>query len=75
MLYSSITFAANSKLEDMGTKGRWVIGIMIVIAAFTVGRKRLEPLWDKAMDDPALGIIFLLVFLLVLMIIFRVINH
>lgn len=59
----------------MGTKGRWVIGIMIVIAAFTVGRKRLEPLWDKAMDDPALGIIFLLVFLLVLMIIFRVINH
>ncbi|MEL7247710.1 MAG: hypothetical protein AAFZ63_19200 [Bacteroidota bacterium] len=59
----------------MGTKGRWVIGIMIVIAAFTVGRKRLEPLWDKAMDDPALGIIFLLVFLLVLMIIFRVINQ
>lgn len=59
----------------MGTKGRWVIGIMIVIAACTVGRKRLEPLWDKAVDDPALGIIFLLVFLLVVVIIFRVINH
>ena len=59
----------------MGKKGRWVIGIMIVIAAFTVGRKRLEPLWDKATDDPALGTIFLLVFLLVVVIIFRVINH
>ena len=59
----------------MGKKGRWVIGIMIVIAAFTVGRKRLEPLWDKAVDDPAMGLIFLLIFLLVVMVIIRVINH
>ena len=59
----------------MGTKGRWIIGIIIIIGAFTVGRKRLEPLWDKAVDDPAMGIIFLLVFLLVLMVIARVISQ
>lgn len=59
----------------MGKKGRWVVGSLLVIGAFTVGRKRLEPLWDKALDDPAMGIIFLIVFLLVIMVIARVINQ
>ena len=56
-------------------KGRWVIGIILIIGAFTVGRKRLEPLWDKAVDDPAMGLIFLLIFLFVVMVIIRVISQ
>ena len=59
----------------MGKKGRWVIATILVIGAFTVGRKRLEPLWDKAVDDPAMGIIFVIVFLLVAMVIARIVSQ
>ena len=59
----------------MSTKGRWIIVIIIVIGAFTAGRKRLEPLWDKAVDDPAMGLIFLLVFLLVAVVIGRIVTQ
>ena len=56
-------------------KGRWVIGLLLIIAVFTVGKKRIEPLWDKAVHDPALGLIFLIMFLLLLVFIIRVIRH
>lgn len=56
-------------------KGRWIIGILLLIGLFTVGKKRMEPLWDKAVHDPALGIIFVIVFLLLTVFIIRVLRH
>lgn len=55
-------------------KGRWLIIGLLVIGVFTVGRKRIEPLWDSARHDPALGIIYVIVFLLVVMTIIRVVG-
>jgi len=56
-------------------KGRWLIGGLLIIGLFTVGGKRMEPLWDKAVHDPALGLVFLILFLLLAVIIIRVIRH
>ena len=56
-------------------KGRWIIGTLLLIGLLTVGRKRMEPLWDKAVHDPALGLIFVIVFLLLIVFIIRVIRH
>lgn len=56
-------------------KGRWFIGIILLIGLFTTGKKHMEPLWDKAAHDPALGLSFLIVFLLLAVIIIRVIRH
>lgn len=55
-------------------KGRWLIISLLIIGVFTVGRKRLEPLWDSARHDPALGIIYLVIVLLVVMTILRVVG-
>ena len=55
-------------------KGRWLIITLLVIGVFTVGRKRLEPLWDSARHDPALGFVYVVIFLIIVMTILRVVR-
>ena len=47
---------------------------LLVIGAFTAGWKRIEPLWDSARHDPALGLVYLIIILLVGMTIARVVG-
>ncbi|WP_020537292.1 hypothetical protein [Lewinella cohaerens] len=55
-------------------KGRWILIGLLIFGAFTAGWKRVEPLWDSARHDPALGIIYLIIILLVGMTIARVVG-
>lgn len=55
-------------------KGRWLFAIIIAIGAVTVGRKKLEPLWDLVTDDPAMGALFVLIVIVLARLVIRVIR-
>ncbi len=56
-------------------KGRWIIGAILLIGVYTVGGKKIEPLWDAVLHDPALGIIITVFFLLLILVIARIIRQ
>jgi hypothetical protein len=55
-------------------KGRWIFTVIIVIGAFTVGRRQLEPLWDFIRKDPLVGILIVLVLIVLIRLIVRVLQ-
>ena len=56
-------------------KGRWLIGGLLLVGAFTVGAKQMEPLWDTMRHDPAIGIIIVVFFLLLILFVVRLIRQ
>ncbi len=48
---------------------------LIAIAAVVAGPKRVEPLVDAFMEDPAVGTFVLIMILLIVLVVVRVMRH
>ncbi len=55
-------------------KGRWLILGIFIIGLFTVGGKRLKPLWHQLTKDPAVGLFVLLLTLLLVIAVARIVR-
>lgn len=53
-------------------KRNWVLVGLLVIAAVVAGPKRIEPLVDEFMHDPAVGTFVVIMIVLVILIVARV---
>lgn len=54
---------------------RWLVTIFLLIGLFTLGPKKLEPLWDTVRHDPAIGILIGVVLMLLGLVVFKVVRH
>jgi hypothetical protein len=55
-------------------KRNWILVGLLVIAAIVAGPKRIEPLVDEFMHDPAVGTFVLVLILLVVLVVIRVMT-
>ena len=55
-------------------KGRWIIGALLIVGVFTVGRKHAEPLWKSLSKDPALGLFIMLVAVVLIWAVVRIVR-
>jgi hypothetical protein len=56
-------------------KRNWILVGLLVIAAIVAGPKRIEPLVDEFMHDPAVGTFVVILILIVILVVARVVMR
>lgn len=56
-------------------KRNWILISLLVVAAVVAGPKRIEPLVDEFMEDPAVGTFVVIMILLVVLVVVRVLTR
>jgi hypothetical protein len=56
-------------------KRNWILMGLLVVAAIVAGPKRIEPLVDEFMHDPAVGTFVVILILIIVLVVARVVMR